>query len=132
MAHILLVEDDDIVSELLAAKLKAAGHSVSVVEDGGDALGRIVARMPDLVVLDCALPTLSGAGIIRAIKEQLPDVDMPIILMSARANEDYIQSMLLEGATSYLVKPLNLRRFIETVDHQLMLRGERQARQAAA
>ena len=130
MAHILLVEDDDILSDMLAAKLKAAGHRITLVEDGGDAVARIAATMPDLVVLDCALPTLSGAGVIRAFKDQLPDADIPIVLMSARANEDYIQSMLLEGATTYLVKPLNLRRFIETIDQQLALRGERQARAA--
>lgn len=131
MALILLVEDDDIVSEMLAARLKAAGHTVSIVEDGGDAMDRIAARMPDLVVLDCALPTLSGAGVIRAIREQLPNADIPVVLMSARANEDYIQSMLLEGAASYLVKPLNLRRFLETIDHQLALRDERLGRLAA-
>ena len=131
MAHILLVEDDDILSELLADKLKAAGHRVTVVEDGGDAAARACTVMPDLIVLDCALPTMSGAGVIRALKEQLPDADIPVILMSARSSEAYIQDMLLEGATTYLVKPLNLRRFIETVDHQLTLRRERHERRAA-
>jgi len=127
MAHIVIVEDDDILSELLAAKLSAAGHAITVVEDGGDAVARICAAMPDLVVLDCALPTMSGAGVIRAVREQAPQADLPVILMSARSNEDYIQSMMLEGAAAFLVKPLNLRRFLDTIDHQLALKNERLA-----
>lgn len=125
MGHIVIVEDDDILSDMLAAKLGAAGHRVTVVEDGGDAVPRINSLMPDLVVLDCALPTMSGAGVIRGLKAALPDADLPVILMSARSNDDYIQSMMMEGATAFLVKPLNLRRFTETIEQQLALKAER-------
>jgi DNA-binding response OmpR family regulator len=126
--HILLVEDDDELRELLAARLLAEGFGVTAVGDGRRAEELALAEPPDLMVLDIGLPGQSGLDVCRAVRTQW---DGPILFVSARDSElDQILGLEL-GGDDYLVKPVSARMLIARV-RALLRRSERQQHAAEA
>ncbi|MDQ6772478.1 MAG: response regulator transcription factor [Candidatus Dormibacteraeota bacterium] len=99
---ILVVDDDPKIAELLRAYLVGAGFAVETAADGPSAVRRIVDLRPQLVVLDLMLPGLDGFEVIRAARAQ---VDVPVLMLTARgALRDRIHG-LTSGADDYLAKP---------------------------
>jgi two-component system response regulator MprA len=103
MADVLLVDDDARILRMLERTLAAEGYDVSAVPDGGAALARVERSVPDLIVLDVAMPGLDGLQVTRRLRaKRLP---VPILLLTARdALEDRVAG-LDAGADDYLVKP---------------------------
>jgi two-component system response regulator MprA len=100
---ILIVDDDAPVRRMLERTLKAEGHAVSSAADGGQALAAVERSMPDLVILDVAMPGLDGLAVCRRLREL--GVASPILLLTARdAIADRVAG-LDAGADDYLVKP---------------------------
>src|SRR5207248_5359493 len=86
-ARILVVEDDQDIAQLVARYLDKAGYSAEIVGSGRDALKRIAAQAPDLVVLDLMLPNVDGLEICRAVRASEKSSSIPIIMVTARAEE---------------------------------------------
>jgi two-component system, OmpR family, response regulator MprA len=102
-ASILVVDDDPPVRRMLDRTLAAEGHDVRVAADGGSALALVERRVPDLVVLDVAMPGLDGLAVCRRLRAK--GLGVPILLLTARdAIADRV-SGLDAGADDYLVKP---------------------------
>ncbi len=101
--QILLVEDDDSIAAPLALGLERDGFSVTRVATGADALA---AGPADFVLLDLGLPDCDGADVCRKIRA---DSDVPIIVITARADEIDRVVMLELGADDYMVKPFGFR-----------------------
>ena len=102
-AHILLVEDDIALAELMATSLERAGYTATVHHDGVTAEARIRELAPDLVILDVMLPGRDGFDICRVVKATLP---VPVLMLTARS-DDLDQVLGLElGADDYVVKPV--------------------------
>jgi two-component system response regulator MprA len=100
---ILIVDDDAPVRRMLERTLAAEGHVVSSAPDGGQALAAVERSMPDLVILDVAMPGLDGLAVCRRLREL--GVASPILLLTARdAIADRVAG-LDAGADDYLVKP---------------------------
>jgi DNA-binding response OmpR family regulator len=112
LTHILVVDDDAALRELLVRYLTQQGFRVSAVQDG-EALGRFLAStQPDLVILDLMLPGEDGLSIARRLRAQ---GNMPIIMLSARG-EDVDRIVGLEvGADDYLSKPFNPRELLARI-----------------
>jgi DNA-binding response OmpR family regulator len=109
---ILVVDDDPTVSEVVSIYLERAGYQVEVVEDGEAALETLERRMPDLVVLDLALPKVGGLEIARWLRTR---GDTPIIMLTARGTEsDRILGLEL-GADDYVVKPFSPQELVSRV-----------------
>ena len=104
-AKILVAEDDPPVSMMLQYNLEREGYSVSVAEDGEEALRLIVEDPPDAVVLDWMLPMVSGLEVCRRVRRKLESENVPIIMVTARAEEEDRLRGLDTGADDYVTKP---------------------------
>ena len=105
MAHILVVEDERQLAELISRQLTAAGHSVRVAEDGVTALEMLERSPADLVILDWMLPRLDGLEVCRRIRAHSIT---PILMLTARAEESDRVLGLEVGADDYLTKPFSM------------------------
>src|SRR6478609_1778012 len=113
MSKILVVEDNLAIAEGLAYNLRHEGHDVRIAEDGEAAVADSRAWSPDLVILDLMLPKLDGYGVLAAIRETKNDV--PVIILSARAEEaDKVRGFKLD-ADQYVTKPFGILELIERV-----------------
>jgi DNA-binding response OmpR family regulator len=104
MARVLLVEDDHVVRDALMRSLTDLGHTVQATGTALDALRRVAAQVPDLIVLDLGLPDLDGADALRMLRGV---TDTPIIIATARDNEAEIVRLLRAGADDYMIKPFS-------------------------
>ena len=102
MATVLLVEDDHVVRGAMLRSLTDRGHAVHAVGTALDALRRVAAETPDLVVLDLGLPDLDGSDALRMLRGI---TDVPIIIATARDDEQTVVRLLRAGADDYMVKP---------------------------
>ena len=102
MATVLLVEDDHVVRGAMLRSLADRGHAVHAVGPALDALRRVAAETPDLVVLDLGLPDLDGSDALRMLRGI---TDVPIIIATARDDEQTVVRLLRAGADDYMVKP---------------------------
>lgn len=109
---ILLVEDEEGIVNIEKAYLEKAGFQVEKAMDGNEALEQYTAFAPDLVVLDLMLPKKSGEEVLQSIKEQK---DTPVIIVSAKSEEDDRVENLRNGADDYMVKPFSARELVERV-----------------
>lgn len=104
LKKILLVEDDPLLLDIYTTKLKQANFIVEVASDGEEALKKIGARTPDIVLLDIVLPRIDGWEIIRKIKEDPRFNELKIIILSNLGQATEVKKGLELGATSYLIK----------------------------
>ena len=113
MIHILVVEDEPSLCQLLLNNLGYEGYSVETAGDGVPALAAHAARRADLIVLDLMLPQLDGFEVLRTLRESQDDV--PVLLLTARGEEvDRVKGLSL-GADDYLVKPFSVLELIARV-----------------
>jgi len=103
---ILLVEDDASLSRALQQALQKQGYSVNAVERGKAALHVVQTDVPDIVILDLGLPDMDGLAVLKAVREK--QVDLPVLLLTARASLDDRISGLDGGADDYLPKPFEM------------------------
>ncbi|MGH2680401.1 MAG: response regulator [Actinomycetota bacterium] len=114
--RILVVEDEEALSETVRYGLEREGFRVSVVADGRSALDRFRAERPALVILDLMLPELSGLDVCRAIRAES---DVPIVIVTAKdAEADKVAGLEL-GADDYVTKPFSVRELVSRVRAQL-------------
>ncbi|MFD5895267.1 response regulator transcription factor [Streptomyces sp. NPDC060366] len=116
-AHVLVVDDDPTVAEVVAGYLDRAGHDVARAADGPSALARFARRRPDLVVLDLMLPGMDGFEVCRRMREQGGPV--PVIMLTARGDEEDRVLGLETGADDYVTKPFSPRELVLRVESVL-------------
>ena len=106
MTHILVVEDEPSLCQLLVNNLAFEGYSVEAVGDGLPALAAHAVRRADLIVLDLMLPQLDGFQVLKTLRKHMDEV--PVLMLTARGEEiDRVQGLSL-GADDYLVKPFSV------------------------
>lgn len=113
--NVLIVEDEPPLVELLSYNLEKEGFRISIARDGDEALLAVEERRPDLVLLDWMLPYVSGIEICRRIRRNPETRDLPIILLTARGEEDDRVRGLEAGADDYVVKPFSPSELIARV-----------------
>lgn len=107
MTHILIVEDDPALVELLTYNLESEGFETEVANDGEAAVLALDERPPDMVILDWMLPGLSGIDVCRRIRKAPRSRALPVIMLTARGEErDKVQGLEV-GADDYMVKPFS-------------------------
>lgn len=114
-AHILIVEDDPALAELLRYNLESAGFSAVVEADGDDAISAIREREPDVLVLDWMIPSLSGIDVCRRVRAMPERRELPIIMLTARSEETDKILGLEAGADDYMVKPFSPKELIARI-----------------
>ncbi len=126
MTRVLVVEDDRDIAELVARYLSKAGFAVETVASGRDALSVIAERPPDLLVLDLMLPQMDGLEICRVVRGNNNTSGMPIIMLTARAEESERIVGLELGADDYIAKPFSPNELVARV-RALLRRAQRPA-----
>ncbi|MFF6772065.1 response regulator transcription factor [Streptomyces sp. NPDC012637] len=126
-ARILVVEDDPTVAEVVTGYLERVGFAVEHAADGVDALRRAGERRPELVVLDLMLPGLDGLEVCRRLRADGP---VPVIMLTARGDEEDRITGLEVGADDYVTKPFSPRELVLRVES--VLRRSRASAGAAA
>ncbi len=104
VALIVIVEDDSRLRELIARVLAGKGHGVTAAATAMDGLDSVVSEVPDLVILDLGLPDLDGFELLKMIRAVS---DVPVIVATARGEDDEVVRTLHAGADDYLVKPFS-------------------------
>ena len=115
MSRILVVEDETAIAELLAINLRHAGYEVTVVGDAESAMQSVARVLPDLVVLDWMLPGQSGLSLVNAWRSDARTKPLPIIMVTARADERDKLAGLDGGADDYLTKPFSPRELLARI-----------------
>ncbi|WP_069173861.1 response regulator transcription factor [Streptomyces griseus] len=126
--RILLVDDDPTVAEVATGYLERAGYAVDRADDGPGALARFAGRRPDLVVLDLMLPGMDGFEVCRRMRAYGP---VPVIMLTARGDEDDRILGLETGADDYVTKPFSPRELVLRVG-SVLRRGRDRAQHSPA
>ena len=105
-ASILLVDDDPAIRALCKHYLKGEGNRIEEAVDGESALRSVAENRPDVIVMDVVMPNMDGLECTRRLKDDLKTRDIPIIMVSARSDEDDTLAGLEAGADDYLSKPI--------------------------
>jgi two-component system, OmpR family, alkaline phosphatase synthesis response regulator PhoP len=129
--RILVVEDDQDIAQLVARYLQKAGFAADVLASGREALATIAARPPDLLILDRMLPQVDGLEICRAVRANDKTAAIPIIMLTARAEESDRIVGLEIGADDYVAKPFSPNELVARV-RALLRRAHRGSRPGSA
>ena len=122
---VLVVDDQERNIQVVGATLAGAGYEVMAATTGQQALERVAARMPDLILLDVLMPGMDGFGICRSLREQFPSEDLPVIFLSAADDSEIIVRALAEGGVDYVTKPFNKSELLARVHTHLELKRAR-------
>ncbi len=104
MAKILLIEDDQRIRELVCEHLASEGHSVSSESTGMQGLQKATSEKPDLIILDLGLPDLEGIDLLKMLRSVN---NIPVLVLTAREEEDVVLAAFDGGADDYVVKPVS-------------------------
>ncbi|TET43677.1 response regulator [Candidatus Aerophobetes bacterium] len=105
--RIVLAEDEPQIAKLVEFKLKKEGYQVTWKENGEEALEAIKRERPDLILLDIMMPVMDGYEVLRQIKEDEKLRDIPVIMLTARAQERDVVKGIDSGAEDYITKPFH-------------------------
>ena len=108
MAKILLVEDNEMNRDMLSRRLARHGHAVAIAVDGQEALDRVHADPPDIVLMDMSLPVLDGWEATRRLRADPTTRHVPVIALTAHAMAEDRDNALLAGCDDYATKPVDL------------------------
>ncbi|SMY07418.1 phosphate regulon transcriptional regulator PhoB [Flavimaricola marinus] len=117
--HVLIVEDESAQREVLSYNLGSEGYRTSQAADGEEALLLVEEDLPDVIVLDWMLPSVSGIEVCRQLKARAHTRGVPIIMLSARSEEGDRVRGLETGADDYVVKPYSVSELMARVRTQL-------------
>ena len=115
MKKILVVEDEMDLCNALKMRFEANGYSVDTAFDGQQALQKVRDNPPDLIILDLMLPKIDGFKVSRILKFDEKYKDIPIIMLTAKAQEKDKELGLQVGASAYIVKPFDSKDLVEKV-----------------
>jgi DNA-binding response OmpR family regulator len=117
--RILVVDDDADIRGLVEFKLQQAGYEVVTADDGAAALSIVGSWRPDLVVLDVAMPGMSGYDVCKRFRSDPAMEKVPVIMLTARTQATFSTLGYMAGADLYLTKPFSPRELVERVEAML-------------
>ncbi|NEQ68606.1 MAG: response regulator [Symploca sp. SIO2D2] len=121
MGTALLVEDSVTDMQVLSSCLRQGGIDVLVAQTGEEALAKITAYQPDIIVLDVVLPGCSGFELCRELKAQTSTSKIPIVLCSTKGSDMDKFWGMKQGADAYLAKPIDQAELVRTVQQLIKL-----------
>lgn len=110
--NILVVDDEKTIVDVIEVYLKKEGYTVFTASNGNEALKIFNDKKINLIILDLMLPDISGEEICKKIKNQ---IDIPIIMLTAKVNEDDVLNGFKQGADDYVIKPFSVKQLIARV-----------------
>ena len=119
MANIYVIDDDDQLLRMVGLMLERGGHTPTLINNPAKGLDKIKGEKPDLLVLDVMMPNMSGHDVCRQIRADKELADLPVLILTARAQEVDRVAALKSGADDYLSKPVTSQELIQKVDDLL-------------
>jgi CheY-like chemotaxis protein len=116
---VLVADDEEDILTLVSTIVERAGHEVVSVRDGAQVLAAIRERRPDLVVLDISMPEVDGLEVLRRVRADGETRELPVLLLSARAQEADVRRGFDTGASAYVKKPFSPSELARRVDELL-------------
>lgn len=116
---ILVVDDEEMTRNLLRLMLERNGYAIVEADGGQEALDIINTSVPDLVLLDVMMPDLDGFTVCQSLRSQPKTADLPVIMLSARTQNEAVRAGLLAGANHYMTKPISRPELIQTIEELL-------------
>ena len=131
MKSVLVVDDDPDIRELITWKLRQAGYATLVAGDGEAALAAVAAgdaegRAPDLILVDWMMPKMSGIEVCRALRQDPTTARIPVILLTANAQEADVELGFAAGVDDYIAKPFSPREMLSRIE-AVLARSEARA-----
>lgn len=123
MANILVAEDERDIRELIQFTLSFAGHNVTTVPNGAEALETAQTLLPDLILMDVRMPKMTGYEACNAMRQIDALKRTPIVFLSAKGQDEEVQQGLSSGATAYILKPFAPQDLIQQVGDILQKHG---------
>ena len=117
--RVLICDDDPVILRLLEVNLQLEGYDVLLAHDGAEAVEIARTQSPDLVILDIMMPKLDGYQTCERLKAEDTTKDIPVIFLSAKAQQSDIDKGKGFGVTDYLTKPFDPNDLIEVVERTL-------------
>ena len=123
VARVLVVDDDPVIQRLLRVNFEMEGYIVLIANDGVEGLEKARVERPDIVVLDIMMPKMSGLDVTRALKADPETASIPVLLLSAKAQEADLRAGDESGADDYLTKPFEPLLLLQRVELLLAAAG---------
>jgi two-component system, OmpR family, phosphate regulon response regulator PhoB len=115
VTSVLVVDDDPDVCDLVTYKLEQSGFDVRRASDGDAALREVAKKVPDLVLLDVMMPGVSGLEVLERWRLDETTAAMPVIMLTAKAQENDVERGFELGADDYVIKPFSPRELVRRV-----------------
>ncbi|MDI6781948.1 MAG: response regulator [bacterium] len=112
---ILVVDDDVAIVRMIEFKLKAAGFEVTCAFNGQEALDKITANKPDMLISDINMPQMTGIELVRQLKKSAQTRDIPVIILTARGEDEQREEAIEIGANVFVNKPFAPGKLLEIV-----------------
>ena len=113
---VLVIDDDPVILELLRVNFEIEGFDVICATDGEEGLSRAQSEHPDIVISDIMMPRRDGLQLLRDLKSDPDTEDLPVILLSAKAQKAEVQQGLDLGADDYITKPFDPLELIDRLN----------------
>jgi DNA-binding response OmpR family regulator len=113
---VLVVDDDAHIRELVKMKLQSAGHEVITANDGEEGYATAVSTQPGLVLLDIAMPKMTGLEVCEKLRAEPSTATLPIVLITARSSESDVEKGFAVGADDYITKPFSPRELLTRLE----------------
>ena len=120
MARIILVDDDPVIGALVANAVRDAGHAIGWISDAMTALQVMRQRPPQLAIIDCAMPGMSGVELLRTMRSDGALCHVPVVMLTARQSDQDEAIAYSAGADDYLRKPVDLDFMVGRLDALLL------------
>jgi len=131
LGRLLVVDDNEMNRDMLSRRLSRRKHTVVTAEDGQEALDLIERESFDVILLDIMMPGLSGIDVLKVLRQSYSPTDLPVIMATAKSENDDMVEALKLGANDYVTKPLNFPVVLARVGTQLSLKKSQDALKSA-
>jgi DNA-binding response OmpR family regulator len=123
MPKVMVIDDEPFILMMIEDVLKFEGFDVVTLRDGRDAVERVRSEKPDLIILDWMMPEVSGITVSNALKSDPELSEIPVLMLTAKAQEDDEKLGLQSGVDRYITKPFSPRSLMEVVRKYVERRG---------
>jgi CheY-like chemotaxis protein len=121
---VLVVDDESMARTMLRLMLVRAGFEVLEAKDGYEALAEVERQLPDLMILDIMMPGIDGYAVCQALRQDDRTANLPVVMLSAKADSESIAKGFKAGATKYLTKPVSQDDLVRHVREALSIENE--------
>ncbi len=119
MTRILIVEDNEVNSDMLSRRLRKKGFDVVIAGDGQEGIDRAKSDKPDLILMDISLPGIDGMEVTRRLKADESTRAIPVIALTAHAMDGDREQAMAAGCDEYESKPVDLERLLSKIESHL-------------